>query len=269
MNGPTAAVNGNSTPRVVTMNFVVLGEPSIPLPLLPILLSNMGMPVGGVHFGAPQGQSFEDLMDRLFRQQQPRGPPPASKSAIERLQEVEITAEQETQKCECSVCKDEFAKGDHATKLPCSHHFHKDCIVTWLKEHNTCPLCRYELPVDDADYEKERQERMKKRNIPEEHHEAKEAKREKQNPTEEPENTHEHHSCEMGKRLHQQCHLLESQKVVSLSCGHQFHEECLQSTLRVRGELESSQTLSSLEKREFHCPSCKKTSSLLPEFDLD
>ena len=40
---------------------------------------------------------------------------------------------------------DDFAVGDMAIKLPCKHAFKKDNISTWLKDHNTCPVCRHAL----------------------------------------------------------------------------------------------------------------------------
>lgn len=59
----------------------------------------------------------------------------------------------------CAVCKDEVSVGEKVTRLPCCHLYHRECILPWLEIRNTCPVCRYELPTDDADYEKRRRER--------------------------------------------------------------------------------------------------------------
>uniref|UniRef100_A0A6B2LNI2 RING-type domain-containing protein n=1 Tax=Arcella intermedia TaxID=1963864 RepID=A0A6B2LNI2_9EUKA len=53
----------------------------------------------------------------------------------------------------CPVCSDLFQKDEEGTKLPCGHLYHYDCILPWLKQHNTCPMCRYELPTLDVKYE--------------------------------------------------------------------------------------------------------------------
>ncbi|KAL0421459.1 UNVERIFIED_CONTAM: E3 ubiquitin-protein ligase RING1-like [Sesamum latifolium] len=48
----------------------------------------------------------------------------------------------------CSICLEGFDNSDGA-RLPCSHMFHESCILRWLQENHVCPLCRYELPVDE------------------------------------------------------------------------------------------------------------------------
>jgi hypothetical protein len=50
----------------------------------------------------------------------------------------------------CPVCVDAFHTGDTITFLPCQHLFHDTCISPWLTKRNTCPLCRYELPVEEG-----------------------------------------------------------------------------------------------------------------------
>lgn len=50
---------------------------------------------------------------------------------------------------DCAVCKDSFSVGDEVLVIPCEHMFHPDCIKPWLKEHCSCPVCRYKLPSED------------------------------------------------------------------------------------------------------------------------
>ncbi|KAI9173705.1 hypothetical protein LWI28_009302 [Acer negundo] len=88
------------------------------------------------------------------------GRPPASKSVVENLPEVALTQEDvESNNALCAVCKDEISIGEKAKQLPCAHRYHGDCILPWLGIRNTCPVCRYELPTDDAGYERRRNRR--------------------------------------------------------------------------------------------------------------
>ena len=50
----------------------------------------------------------------------------------------------------CSICTEDFKKGEEVRVLPCNHKFHPDCVDPWLLNvSGTCPLCRIDLrPVD-------------------------------------------------------------------------------------------------------------------------
>uniref|UniRef100_A0A0D9WSC6 RING-type E3 ubiquitin transferase n=1 Tax=Leersia perrieri TaxID=77586 RepID=A0A0D9WSC6_9ORYZ len=88
------------------------------------------------------------------------GAPPAARAAVERLQVVAIGGEEEEEAEKgCAVCKDGIARGELATRLPCAHFYHGVCIEPWLAIRNSCPVCRYELPTDDPEYEKRRVKR--------------------------------------------------------------------------------------------------------------
>ncbi|RVW68355.1 E3 ubiquitin-protein ligase RING1 [Vitis vinifera] len=101
------------------------------------------------------GPGLEQLIQQLAENDPNRyGTPPASKSAIEGLPTIRITVELlGTDSSQCAVCKDSFELDEEAKQMPCKHIYHNDCILPWLELHNSCPVCRYELPTDDPDYE--------------------------------------------------------------------------------------------------------------------
>ncbi|CAK9232335.1 unnamed protein product [Sphagnum troendelagicum] len=89
----------------------------------------------------------------------PRGAPPASKEAVAKLPIREVTQDDllssrgEDQVTECAVCREAMAVGDKMQVMPCKHDFHVDCLKPWLDEHNSCPVCRYQMRTDDEEYE--------------------------------------------------------------------------------------------------------------------
>eukprot|EP01118_Nematostelium_gracile_P002954 TRINITY_DN13401_c0_g1_i1.p1 TRINITY_DN13401_c0_g1~~TRINITY_DN13401_c0_g1_i1.p1 ORF type:complete len:267 (-),score=46.09 TRINITY_DN13401_c0_g1_i1:20-757(-) len=101
------------------------------------------------------GNRFDDLLNQLFVNSQSRGTPPASAQIVNNLPQTTI---EENEVTECAICKDEFEVGSTATELPCSHKFHGECVNRWLAMHNQCPVCRFELPTDDIEYEQRKQQ---------------------------------------------------------------------------------------------------------------
>ncbi|GER38432.1 RING/U-box superfamily protein [Striga asiatica] len=124
-----------------------------------------GMGGGGVDFRLPMnfgdyfiGPGLEQLIQQLAENDPNRyGTPPASKTAVKGLPDISITQEMlASDSSQCAVCKDSFGLKEVAKQMPCKHIYHKDCILPWLELHNSCPVCRYELPTDDPDYESRR-----------------------------------------------------------------------------------------------------------------
>ncbi|KAJ4803380.1 RING/U-box superfamily protein [Rhynchospora pubera] len=101
------------------------------------------------------GPGLEQLIEQLAENDPNRyGTPPAAKSVVSSLPDVKVTEQMmETDDAQCAVCMDSFEPGYTAKQMPCKHIYHPDCILPWLELHNSCPVCRFELPTDDADYE--------------------------------------------------------------------------------------------------------------------
>ncbi|GAA0146688.1 ubiquitin-protein ligase [Lithospermum erythrorhizon] len=87
-----------------------------------------------------------------------RGAPPAAVSFVKNLPRFIFDRENEdSDDLACAICKDSIHAGAVVNQLPCSHIYHPSCITPWLSERNSCPLCRFELPTDDKDYENRKQ----------------------------------------------------------------------------------------------------------------
>jgi len=108
-------------------------------------------------FGSTQGMGGDGFGDILERSMQDTGgaTKPTCQDTIDSLSIVEIFNDN----IQCAICQETLENGSKAIKLPCPdtpHYFclgdHPDkCggIKPWLKDNNTCPICRFELPIEE------------------------------------------------------------------------------------------------------------------------
>ncbi|KAF7072726.1 hypothetical protein CFC21_077817 [Triticum aestivum] len=52
---------------------------------------------------------------------------------------------------DCVVCTDPLPPSAPVRRLPCGHLYHSHCIVRWLSEQNSCPICRRSIPTIASD----------------------------------------------------------------------------------------------------------------------
>ena len=83
----------------------------------------------------------------------------AKKSAVENLPIVKIAdkhckKQQGTNKLEppcCTVCCENIELATKGMFMPCGHVYHPDCLKPWLEQNNTCPICRFDLPIEETE----------------------------------------------------------------------------------------------------------------------
>lgn len=100
-----------------------------------------------------------NILDRSFNDQGGSSKP-CSASFVDKLEKVIITNEDVDNELCCAICQDKFKMGERAIRLPCKdpHFFHCETpedvcggILPWLKDNNSCPICREQFPEEDSD----------------------------------------------------------------------------------------------------------------------
>ncbi|XP_020221452.1 probable E3 ubiquitin-protein ligase RHC1A isoform X2 [Cajanus cajan] len=138
--------DGNSDPQWITLRFSRPTRPPRPISPPQNLVPNTTHTLFDEN-----NNTLDEFIDGVIQNNNRPGPPPATSSAIAALPMVKLTQAHLASDSNCSICKDEFELDMEARELPCKHFYHSECIVPWLRMHNTCPVCRYELQgVDSA-----------------------------------------------------------------------------------------------------------------------
>lgn len=118
--------------------------------IAPTAMPNLGVGPWGVLHSNPMDYAWganglDAIITQLLNQFENTGPPPADRDKIKSLPTIQITAEHVASGLECPVCKEDYSVGENVRRLPCNHIFHNDCIIPWLEQHDTCPVCRKSL----------------------------------------------------------------------------------------------------------------------------
>ncbi|KEY70897.1 hypothetical protein S7711_00740 [Stachybotrys chartarum IBT 7711] len=137
---PAEGVRGGPSSRVLEDGFLLM---------MSSLVSDQRLSGDAVYTQEALDRIITNLMEA---NPQSNAAPPASDEALGNLDrrpmdESMMNAEGKT---ECTICIDDMTLGQLATTLPCKHRFHDECVVLWLKEHNTCPVCRAPIEKSSA-----------------------------------------------------------------------------------------------------------------------
>ncbi|XP_026410204.1 E3 ubiquitin-protein ligase RNF181-like [Papaver somniferum] len=45
----------------------------------------------------------------------------------------------------CAICLELSRVKEEISRMPCGHIFHADCLISWLEQSNSCPMCRFKV----------------------------------------------------------------------------------------------------------------------------
>jgi hypothetical protein len=136
----------------------------IPIPLsLSQLMGNayMNIPMDAENIVESDSLLEEQIQNNSFNQQN-KYKEVCSKDFINSLSVQKVSQDMVDEGITCGICLEALELGQNIIELPCKdkHYFHIkgdncDGIYPWLKENNTCPLCRHEFPSIEKEIHQE------------------------------------------------------------------------------------------------------------------
>ena len=95
-------------------------------------------------------ENFDELDLRVLRIKKTNG---LEQQIIDNMEiyKMKNVEKLDNDKKKCTICLENYVDGDDSIALPCIHIFHADCIKTWVKDHNTCPICKKDINYENEE----------------------------------------------------------------------------------------------------------------------
>lgn len=88
------------------------------------------------------GMSYERLLEVFGDGTENRGASPEDVASLPVAEIRDPDRELPGDARRCSICLEDFRRGEERTSLPCLHGFHSGCVGRWLVSNGSCPVCK-------------------------------------------------------------------------------------------------------------------------------
>ena len=136
-----------------------IDEPTPLIMPIPISLSQL-MGLSFMNTPTDQENSLEEQIQQQSFHEQNKYKAVCTKDFINSLSVQKVNSDMVNRGLTCGICLEELKEGQDVVELPCAdkHYFHiktGECggIYPWLKENNSCPMCRFKFPSEDKEIE--------------------------------------------------------------------------------------------------------------------
>ena len=117
-------------------------------------IESEGLPFRARIMFAPRGQIssyLEDFVNSVDAFSQPSAGMTSEQIEAEMPKfEYSIDASLANEPETCTICLEDFQKGNEVRRAPCKHLFHQGCIDGWLSEKRNCPNCKFEINASNS-----------------------------------------------------------------------------------------------------------------------